>query len=127
MTDSIVDLRFTKDTVPGNNKIFTKVENEAEYPGGQQGWRNYLFKTLRYPQVAIDKEIQGTVVVQFIVDTNGNISDIKALGGPKQLQAESIRVIKESGNWISAVQNGKKVKSYKKQPITYKMEIQGKS
>ena len=101
--------------------IFTKVEVESEFPGGQQAWSNYLFKTLKYPQPAINANKQGTVVIQFIVDTDGKISDVEAISGPKELQAESIRVIKESGNWVSAVQNGKKVKSYKRQPITFKL------
>jgi TonB family protein len=131
MKDSVVDIVFINDTVPahankvkGKEAIFSKVETEAEYPGGQDGWRNYLFKTLRYPQVAQDKEIMGTVIVQFIVDENGKVSDVKTVSGPKVLLAESIRVIKESGTWTSALQNGRKVKAYKKQPITYKLERQ---
>jgi len=103
------------------DKIFTKVEIEPEYPGGQSGWINYLQKNLKYPKAAISKEIQGTVVVQFIVDKDGKVSDVKALDGPKELQEESIRIVKESGNWLSGVQNGKKVKVYKKQPIIYKL------
>ncbi|MEO5595502.1 MAG: TonB family protein [Chitinophagaceae bacterium] len=108
-----------KDTTPAI--IFTKVEIEPDYAGGEKGWIAYLIKNVHYPKDAIAKKLQGTVVVEFIVDTNGKISDVKAISGPKELQAESIRVVKESGNWISAVQNGKKVKAYKRQPITFKL------
>ncbi len=59
--------------------IFTKVEHPATYPGGSAAWENYLFKNLIYPQAAIDKELQGTVIVQFIVDQQGVVSDVKVI------------------------------------------------
>jgi len=105
--------------------IFTKVEIEPDYPGGQAGWIEYLTKNLKYPQDAIKKEVQGTVVIQFIVDQQGKISDVKAISGPEILRAASIKVIKESGTWLSAMQNGKKVNAYKRQPITYKLSKPG--
>ncbi|GAO41470.1 energy transducer TonB [Flavihumibacter petaseus] len=104
------------------DKTFTKVEIESEYPGGASAWQRYLNKSLRYPQEAIDQEIQGTVVVQFIVDKEGNVSDVEAVSGPKELHDEAVRVIKKSGKWTPAVQNGRQVKSYKKQPITFRLE-----
>src|SRR5215831_20541908 len=104
------------------DKTFTKVEIESEYPGGAAAWQRYLGKSLRYPQEAIDAEIQGTVVVQFIVDKEGNVSDVEAISGPNELRDEAVRVIKKSGKWTPAVQNGRQVKSYKKQPIVFKLE-----
>ncbi len=106
------------------DKTFTKVEIDAEYPGGLSAWQRYLSKNLAYPQEAQDNEIQGTVVVQFIVDKEGNVSDVEAISGAKELQAEAIRVIKKSGKWTPAVQNGRQVKAYRKQPITFKLEAQ---
>jgi len=104
------------------DRTFTKVEIESEYPGGRAAWIRYLLKTLTYPQVAQDNEIEGTVVVQFIVDREGNVSDVVAISGPEDLRAEAVRVIKRSGKWTPAVQNGRKVKSYKKQPIVFRLE-----
>jgi periplasmic protein TonB len=106
------------------DKTFTKVEIESEYPGGASAWQRYLNKNLRYPQEAIDAEIQGTVVVQFIVDKGGNVSDVEAISGPKELRDEAVRVIKKSGSWTPAVQNGRQVKSYKKQPIVFRLETE---
>ncbi len=106
------------------DKTFTKVEIESEYPGGASAWQRYLNKSLRYPQEAIDAEIQGTVVVQFIVDKGGNVSDVEAISGPKELREEAVRVIKKSGSWTPAVQNGRQVKSYKKQPIVFRLETE---
>lgn len=108
------------------DEIFTKVEIESSYPGGAGAWMRYLNKTFRYPQEAQDDGIQGTIVVQFIVDKEGNVSEVEAVSGPSTggLRDEAIRVIKKSGKWEPAVQNGRKVKSYKKQPITFKLEAE---
>ncbi|HSB92065.1 MAG TPA: TonB family protein [Flavitalea sp.] len=106
------------------DKTFTKVEIESDYPGGQAAWQRYLLKTLRYPQEAQDNEIQGTVVVQFIVDKAGTVSNVEAIAGPSELRDEAVRVIKKSGTWTPAVQNGRQVKSYKKQPIVFRLETE---
>jgi periplasmic protein TonB len=108
------------------DKTFTKVEIESDFPGGAAAWLRYLNKNLRYPDDAVNNEIQGTVVVQFIVDKEGNVSDVQAISGPDQggLREEAVRVIKKSGKWTPAVQNGRNVKSYKKQPIVFKLESQ---
>ncbi len=108
------------------DKTFTKVEIESQYPGGAGAWMRYLNKTFRYPEQAQSDEIQGTVMVKFIVDKEGNVSDVAVVSGPTGggLREEAIRVIKKSGKWEPAVQNGRKVKSYKNQPITFKLEAQ---
>lgn len=107
------------------DKTFTKVEIESEYPGGLSAWSRYLNRNLRYPQDAIDNEVQGTVIVQFIVDKEGNVSDVEAVSGANELRDEAVRVIKKSGKWTPAVQNGRQVKSYKKQPIVFRLETEG--
>jgi periplasmic protein TonB len=108
------------------DKTFTKVEIESTYPGGPPAWQRYLNKNMNYPEEAQNNDIQGTVIVQFIVDKEGNVSDVEAVAGPPEggLREEAVRVIKKSGKWTAAVQNGRKVKSYKRQPIQFKMEAQ---
>lgn len=103
--------------------IFTKVEIESKYPGGPPAWARFLNKNLanNYPQDAIDNEIQGRVEIQFIVDTLGNVSNVEAVSGPKELWDAAIKVIKKSGRWEPAEQNGRKVKSYKRQPIIFQL------
>lgn len=102
-------------------RTFLKVEKESEYPGGMPAWLRFLHKNLNYPQIAQDNEIQGTVVVRFIVDKAGNVSDVEAISGPAELRDEAVRVIKKSGTWTPAIQNGRQVKSYKSQPITFQI------
>ncbi|HSK13140.1 MAG TPA: TonB family protein, partial [Phnomibacter sp.] len=92
------------------NKVFTKVENPAEFPGGQSEWTRYLQKNLRYPDNAIDNGTQGVVRVQFIVDREGNISEVQALNDPGDgLAEEAVRIIKKGPKWKPAEQNGRKV------------------
>ncbi|MHA4809563.1 energy transducer TonB [Flavitalea flava] len=105
------------------DKTFIKVEVESSYPGGVGAWSRFLHKELRYPEEAQNNEIQGPVVVQFIVDKEGNVSEVKAISGPEKggLREEAVRVIKKSGKWTAAIQNGHTVKSYKNQPIGFSM------
>jgi len=109
------------------DQTFTKVEIESEYPGGMAAWIRFLNRNFRYPDDALNKEIQGTVTVQFIVDKEGVVSDVVAVSGPEMggLREEAIRVIKQSGKWTPAIQNDRKVKSYKLQPIVFKLAQQG--
>jgi periplasmic protein TonB len=111
--------------VTTDSKTFSKVEFESGYPGGVAAWARFLKDNLHYPNKAVRKRIQGDVVVQFIIDRDGSVSDVLALSGPEDggLREEAIRVIKISGNWTPAVQNGKKVKSYKKQPISFRLQL----
>jgi protein TonB len=101
------------------DKIFTKVEIESQYAGGPAGWIRFLQKNLppNIPQDAIDNGIGGRVEVKFVVDTLGNVSDVEVVSGPKELWEMAIKVIKKSGKWTAAIQNGQKVRSYKRQPI----------
>jgi protein TonB len=105
------------------DSLFLKVEIESTYPGGTPAWTRFLNKNLgtSYPQEAIENGIQGTVVIQFIVDREGNVSNVEAISGPEELRAPAIKVIQKSGKWIPAQQNTMKVKSYKRQPITFKL------
>jgi protein TonB len=106
------------------DKTFTKVEIESEYPGGIAAWYRYLQKNLVYPDEAVSAEVQGQVVVRFIVDKEGQVSDVEAVSGPNELRDAAVAVIKRSGKWNPAVQNGRKVKSYKSQPVNFKLEAQ---
>jgi len=103
--------------------LFTKVEIESTFPGGPGAWLRFLNKNLHYPDDAMNNEISGRIMVRFIVDKDGNVSDVEAVSGPEKggLREEAIRVIKKSGKWTPAQQNGRYVKSYKQQPVTFEM------
>ena len=119
----VVEAPVRKQQEEDYEKTFVKVEIESEYPGGAPAWLRYLNKNFRYPDEGLNNEIEGTVMVQFIVDKDGNVSDVQAVSGPDQggLREEAMRVIKKSGIWIPAIQNGRKVRSYKRQPVVFKI------
>ena len=94
----------------------------AKFPGGEDGWREYLIKHLRGKTVAKHKAPPGiyTVVVTFLVDTNGKISEVTAANDPGYGSAEeAVRVIKDGPDWIPAIQYGKKVVFRQKQSISF--------
>ncbi len=111
--------------VEDENKIFDKVEIEASFPGGDAKWRRYLEQNAN-GQVATDNgapEGTYTTVVQFVVDKEGNISDVRALTNHGYgMEQEAIRVIKKGPKWTPAVQNGRQVKAFRKQPITFQVQ-----
>ena len=112
-------------TIDSKNAPFRKVEIEASFPGGEEAWRGFLMANLN-PDVPVKNnapEGQYMVVVQFIVDTTGGISDIKALTNYGYgMEQEVIRILRQSPKWQPAQQDGRLVKAYRKQPITFAVE-----
>ena len=119
--DTIV-LTDSAKTIKEDDKTFTKVEVESVFPGGRQGWASFLQENLNYPKKAIKKNIQGTVILKFIVCTDGTVCDIEAISGPEELRKSAVETLKKTPNWVPAYQNGRKVKAYKTQPIIYRLE-----
>ena len=104
------------------DSTFTKVEIESEFPGGAKAWNKYLSDNFTYPKAAVRKRIEGTVVVQFIVDRDGKVIDAEVVRSVHPLlDREALRLIQESPKWKPAIQGGRKVKSYKKQPVVFKL------
>jgi protein TonB len=104
------------------DQTFTKVEVEASFKGGEGAWRKYLERNLNASAPVDNGASTGsyTVVVQFIVDKEGNISDVKATSSHGYgMEDEAVRVIKRGPKWEPAIQNGRQVKAYRKQPITF--------
>ncbi len=119
---AVTQVSEINETASDSSAPLRKVEEDAEYPGEAKGWQTYLFKNLNYPEAAVNNEVQGEVIVEFVVNTDGTISKVHAISGPKELRPESVRVVKESGYWVPAMNKGAKVASYKKQPINFKLE-----
>jgi periplasmic protein TonB len=105
-----------------DTSISYKDEQESEYPGGIIAWYKFLGETMQYPTRAQNEKIEGTVQVGFIIDIYGNAIDpYIAKSVEFSLDEESIRIIKASGTWLAAIQNGNTVKSYKLQPLIFKL------
>ncbi len=106
---------------------FVTVQIPAQFPDGIQGWTRYLERNLN-SDIPIENGApasQYTVIVTFIVDKEGKLSDVKAENDPGYgTKEEAIRVIKKGPNWIPANQNGKAVVYRHKQAITFKVTEQ---
>lgn len=115
------DYGTSKDTVGA----FVKVEKEADFPGGIPAWRTFLMQNLDGSVVFKDlpkrtKKFEQTAMVQFIVCTDGTVCDVKVINKVlPSIKKEAERAIVNSGKWIPAEQGGRKVKAYRKQPITF--------
>lgn len=101
------------------------VEIEAEFPGGAKEWERFLRRNLQ-ADIPIDNNAapgRYTVYLQFIVDKEGRVSDIKALTAHGfGMEEEAMRVLRKATKWNPANQNGRAVKAYRKQPITFVVE-----
>jgi protein TonB len=123
--DSLVIVSINSGTTKDTVGIFQKVEIEAFYPGGATGWRNYLVQNLNAnaPLKDLPKKIkyfEQTAIVQFIVCTDGSVCDVKVINDVlPSIKKEAEKAIKKSGIWTPAQQDGRKVKAYRKQPITF--------
>ena len=123
-----------KQASPAEIKVDTVTENSsdnificqlpipAEYPGGTVAWLKFLKKNLVYPETAIDQNIQGTVIVEFKVCTDGTLCDIEAISGPNELKESAIQVLKKSPKWTPTRLNGRNLQDYRRQPIIFRLE-----
>jgi hypothetical protein len=107
-----------------NNKVFTKVEVEPSFPGGDIAWTRYVTKIIQNNIDELAKENKsGTCRVRFIVSVDGTLSNVEALTmkGTK-LGELSVGAIRKGPKWNPAMQNGHKVNAYREQPITFTIQ-----
>ncbi|MEO6488620.1 MAG: energy transducer TonB [Ferruginibacter sp.] len=104
------------------NKVFNKVEVEAAFPGGEAAWRRYLQNNLDANTPIENGAPQGTyqVIVKFIVSKDGSISDVQAeTKHGYGMEDEAVKIIKKGPRWTPALQNGRNVNAYRRQPISF--------
>ena len=103
-------------------KPYLVVEQMPEFPGGDQTMRKFLRDNIRYPMMARESGITGTVYVTFIVSTSGQISDVKLLRGiGGGCDEEAVRVVKTMPRWIAGRQTGKPVPVQFNLPIKFSL------
>ncbi|MBP7102027.1 MAG: energy transducer TonB [Bacteroidales bacterium] len=102
---------------------FRVVEVNPEFPGGDDALMSYLKKNIVYPKTAIDAGIQGTVMVQFVVERDGSITNVDIYRGKGQiLNVEAIRVVKSMPKWNPGQQRGKNVRVIFIIPIDFQLQ-----
>ncbi|WP_183567565.1 M56 family metallopeptidase [Mucilaginibacter sp. SP1R1] len=106
--------------VDTSSRVFTSVERVPEFPGGLKAFGKFLSDNIKYPKADREKGVQGRVIVAFIVEKDGSLSDLKILRGiSKGLDNESLRVLRLSPNWQFGIQNGKAVRVQYSVPIQF--------
>ena len=110
---------------PKEEEIFVAVEQQAESPGGQAARMKWLSNNVRYPETAQQNDVQGRVIVKFVVEKDGSIGAATILKGvDKDLDKEALRVVKKMPKWQPGKNNGVAVRSYFNLPVVFKLQNQ---
>lgn len=110
---------------PKEEEIFVAVEQQAEFPGGQAALMKWLSTNVRYPESAQQNDVQGRVIVKFVVEKDGSIGAATILKGvDKDLDREALRVVKKMPKWQPGKNNGVAVRSYFNLPVVFKLQNQ---
>lgn len=110
---------------PKEEQIFVAVEQPAEFPGGMAALMRWLNNNMRYPEAAQQNDIQGRVIVNFVVEKDGSIANVKiAKGVDKDLDREALRVVKKMPKWQPGKNNGVAVRSYFNLPVIFRLQNQ---
>lgn len=101
-------------------QIFMVVENAPAFPGGDEARMKFLVENIKYPQMARESGIQGTVYVTFVVERSGSVTDVKILRGiGGGCDEEAIRVVQSMPKWAPGKQRGKPVRVQFNMPIKF--------
>ena len=108
---------------PEPEKVFDMVEQMPAFPGGMQELMVYLGKNIKYPTIAQENGTQGRVIIQFVVERDGTISDVRvARGVDPYLDKEALRVIKAMPKWKPGMQKGQPVRVKYTVPVTFRLD-----
>ena len=108
---------------PQEKVIFQVVEEMPQFPGGMGEAMKFLAKNMKYPVAAQQAKIEGRVIVQFVVERDGSVSDVKVMRGVSpELDAEAIRVVSMMPKWIPGKQRGKAVAVKYTMPIIFRLQ-----
>ncbi|MBS3913507.1 MAG: energy transducer TonB [Bacteroidetes bacterium] len=108
-----------------DDEIKAKVDKVADFPGGEEAFIQYVTQNFQYPPRCWEEGINGYVMLRFVVDTRGAISQVTSLEGTPscpEFTTEAIRVLKASPRWVPAQYNGKFVKAWRQIPIRLSVE-----
>ena len=104
-------------------EIFRSVEQMPQFPGGEAALMKYLQSHINYPPMAAENNVQGRVVVQFVVDKTGKVGEVKVVRSvDKDLDKEAVRVCKSLPKFTPGRQNGQAVSVWYTLPVTFKLQ-----
>ena len=104
-------------------EVFRSVEQMPTFPGGDAALMKYLSSHIQYPTMAAENNVQGKVVVQFVVTKTGKVGEVKVVRSvDKDLDREAVRVCKSLPNFVPGRQNGQPVSVWYTLPVTFKLQ-----
>ena len=130
-TDNLEVVRTHKDEIiveekkpePKKEEIFTAVEQMPQFPGGEAELMKYIANHIKYPTMAAENNIQGRVVVKFVVKKDGSVGEVQVLRGKDpDLDKEAVRVVRTLPNFIPGKMNGQAVSVWFTLPINFKLQ-----
>ena len=106
-----------------DNKVYNSVEQMPRFPGGEAGLMRYLQGNIKYPPEAAKNDIEGRVIVQFIIDKTGQVGEVKVVRPiSEELDAEAVRVVKALPKFEPGRQDGEAVSVWYTLPINFKLQ-----
>ncbi len=106
-----------------NRDVFVAVETMAEYPGGMEALMHYLMNNIRYPEEAYKNDIQGRVIIKFVIEKDGAVTNAEVVKGVSpELDQEALRVVSSLPKWNPGKVGGKDVASYFTLPVNFRIQ-----
>ena len=108
----------------GGTEVYTVVEQDPEFDGGMDALAPWLGSHVNYPDEARQKQLEGTVFVTFVVETDGSISNVRVMNHRDEmvsLEEEAVRVVRAMPKWKPGKQRGKKVRVQFTLPIQFQL------
>ena len=123
LKEEVVVEKKEEKPVEKKEEIFKSVEQMPQFPGGEAALMKYLSSHINYPPMAAENNIQGRVVVQFVVDKTGKVGEVKVVRSvDKDLDKEAVRVCKSLPKFTPGRQNGQAVSVWYTLPVTFKLQ-----
>src|SRR5690554_6083409 len=106
-----------------SDEIFMVVEEQPEFPGGNEALMKYISDNIKYPADAVSKGIQGRVITNFVVERDGTLTDVQvARGVDPSLDKEAIRLIESMPRWIPGKQRGEVIRVRFALPVVFRLQ-----
>jgi protein TonB len=106
-----------------SQSVYDEVEVMPEFPGGMQAMIEYLNTNIKYPKDAIKQEVGGRVMVMFVVETDGSLSNVRVARKVfPSLDAEAVRVVKSMPKWKPGKEKGRLVRVNFTMPIVFSVK-----
>ena len=121
ISDVVVEVK--KPVVDKPEEVFTSVEQMPQFPGGDEALMKFLSSHINYPPMAAENNVQGKVILQFVVGKDGRVGEVKiARSVDKDLDKEAMRVVKSLPKFIPGRQNGQAVPVWYTLPVSFKLQ-----